>query len=111
MTEEHPFELVSQITELNDLHEFMNDEQLDRAMHLVIKLITKIEEHTPNVPRLIVELQAISAKCALMAAYYATIGRDKAGTPNNYKKNIYYSAKEALDRLVDSLKYLQKAGS
>jgi hypothetical protein len=42
----------------------------------------------------------------MMASYYSTIAKDKAGTMNNNKKNIYYSAKESIDKLVDALKYV-----
>jgi len=98
-------ELISEVTEFNDLHEHMQDEQLDRALSVIIKLVMNPDVPSAKAPVLIVELQAISAKLAILASYYATIGKDKAGTINNYKKNIYYSAKEAIDRLVDALKY------
>lgn len=103
-------ELISQITELNDLHEFMQDGALDRAMDIVIKLIAKPDVPVSYATRLIVELQAMSTKFAMLAAYYATIAKDRAGTENNHKKNIYYSTKEAIDKLVDSLKYAAKFG-
>ena len=111
MTDEKtPLELISEITEFNDLHEYMNDEQLDRAMYLVIKLMTQSDLAAQKAPKLIVELQALSTKFALLAAYYATIAKERAGHPNNHKKNIYYSTKEAIDKLVDSLKYTAKFG-
>jgi hypothetical protein len=46
-------------------------------------------------PYLIIELQAMSTKFSMMASVYSTIAKDKAGSVNNNKKNIYYSAKEA----------------
>lgn len=105
MTEENPLETISRITEFNDLSEFMQDEQLDRAMDLVIKCLTKPDVAANKAPKLIVELQAISAKFSIMAVTYATIKKDRAGTENNHRKNIYYSTKEALDSLVSALKY------
>ena len=98
-------ELISEITEFNDIHEHMKDDQLDRALAVVIKLIMNPDVPSAKAPTLIIELQAISSKMAILASYYATIGKDKTGTLNNNKKNIYYSAKEAIDRLVDALKY------
>lgn len=103
-------ELISQVTEFNDLHDFMNDDQLDTAMAIVIKIIAKPDLLPSTATRLIVELQAMSTKFAILATYYATIAKDRAGTVNNSKKNIYYSTKEALDKLVDSLKYTAKFG-
>lgn len=98
-------ELISEVTEFNDLHEYMKDEQLDKALGVIVKLVMNPDVPSAKAPILIVELQAISTKMAILASYYATIGKDKAGTLNNNKKNIYYSAKDAIDRLVDALKY------
>lgn len=109
MTDENPLQIVSDITEFNDLSEFMQDEQLDRALHLAIKCMAQPDIAAVKAPKLIVELQALSFKFAVKAVEYATIKKDRAGTDNNNKKNIYYSTKEALDRLVDALKYAARA--
>lgn len=105
---ENAMELVSTVTEFNDLHEFMEDEQLDRAMHLVVKLYNEKGRLTPaTAAALIVELQALSTKFALMATYYMTIG--KKGTEEAHKKNVYMTLKDSISKLVDSLKYVSKA--
>lgn len=103
-------EIVSTITEFNDLHSFMQDEQLDRAMELVIKLMARQDIASAAVPKLIVELQALSTKFALLAAYYATVAKGPSGSVNANKKNVYYSTKEALNSLVDALKYVARMG-
>lgn len=105
MSDKSVLELISDVTEFNDLHDLMKDEQLDRALAIIVKLIMNPDIPSAKAPMLIIELQAISAKLSVLAAYYTTIARDKTGTLNNHKKNIYYSAKEAIDRLVDALKY------
>ena len=105
MSDKNTLELISEITEFNDMHEFMSDDQLDRALAILVKLIMNPEVPSAKAPMLIIELQAISAKLSILALFYSTIAKDKAGTVNNNKKNIYYSVKEALDRLVDALKY------
>ena len=100
-------ELVSLITEFNDLHEFMHDEQLDRSMALVVKIIVRQADiPREKIPGVIVELQALATKFALLATYYATIGKD--GTPEMHKKNVYNTARDAIGKLVDSLKYRVK---
>jgi|SRR5687767_12953874 len=104
-------ELINTVTEINDLCEFMKDEQFDRAMHDVIKLILRPDVPSAKAPQLIVELQALSAKFAMMSVLYTTIKKDRAGTENNYKKNIYYTARECLDRIVDALKYSARLGA
>jgi hypothetical protein len=107
MEDKNTLELINSITEFNDLHEYMNDEQLDKALAIVVKLLMN-----PDVPPyLIIELQAMSTKFSMMASVYSTIAKDKAGTVNNNKKNIYYSAKESIDKLVDALKYVVRYSS
>lgn len=110
MSDENILETVSKITEINDLSEFLGDEDFDEAMELVIKLIMKPGIDPASAQKLIVRLQALSTKYAVLAVTYSTIKRDKAGTPNNYKKNIYHSLKEALDKLCDALKYPARLG-
>jgi hypothetical protein len=98
-------DLISKVTEFNDLHDYMKDDQLDRALAMIVKLVMNPDVPPAKAPMLIIELQAISTKLAILASYYSTIAKDKTGTINNNKKNIYYSGKEAIDRLVDALKY------
>jgi hypothetical protein len=99
-------ELISSITEFNDLHEYMKDEQLDKALAIIVKLLLNPDVPAAKAPHLIIELQAMSTKFSMLASYYSTVAKDKAGTANNNKKNIYYSAKESIDKLVDALKYV-----
>ena len=89
MSDRSVLELVSDVTEFNDLHELMQDEQLDRALGIIVKLIMNPDIPSAKAPMLIIELQAISAKLSVLAAYYTTIARDKSGTLNYQKKNIY----------------------
>ena len=41
LTEKPLIELISEVTEFNDMKEYMNDPDLDYALDLIIKLITK----------------------------------------------------------------------
>jgi len=110
MNNENILETVNKITEINDLSEFLQDPDFDEVMELVIRLIMKPGVEPAMAQKLIVKMQALSTKYAVLAVTYSTILRDKAGTPNNYKKNIYHTLKEALDKLTDSLKYPAKLG-
>lgn len=93
-------DLLNQVHGFNEISEHMQDEELTQTLVLIAKLISK-----PDVPasvgvELIVKLQAYSAKFAMLASWYTNVKKDERA-----KKNIYYSAKEATDRLVDALKY------
>lgn len=106
---DNTLELVSQITEFNEIHEFMKDDELDKALAIVVKLIVRVGEVPPQkIPPLIVELQALSTKFAILASYYANMG--KGGVNEIHKKNLYYTLKEALPLLVNALKYQSKTG-
>lgn len=100
-------ENISKVTEFNDLSEYMNDKDLDLALDLVIKLIAKPDVPASTAPSLIVKLQAISAKLSMQARYYTTFEK---GGENSKKKNTYYTAAEAIDKLVDALKYSARYG-
>jgi hypothetical protein len=94
--------LISQITELNDIHEYMNDDHLDLALALVVKLIVNPDIPFGKAPALIVQLQALSAKFHMLARYYTSYTK---GPEASKKKNTYYSAHESISRLVDAIKY------
>jgi len=99
-------ELLNKINGFNEIAEYMQDEELTNTLALVAKLISK-----PDVPaavgvELIVKLQAYSAKFAMLASWYTNVKKDERA-----KKNIYYSAKESTDRLVDALKYVVRVGN
>lgn len=106
--DKNTLELISDITEFNDLHEFMQDEHLDKAMAIVVKLLMNPDIPSAKAPMLIVELQAMATKFSILASIYSTIAKDKAGTPNNNKKNVYYSLAQSINDLVSALKYTAK---
>lgn len=103
-------EMISRVTELNDLHEFMNDSELDTALFLMLKLVMNPNVPSAKAPALIVQLQALATKFAILATTYATIHKDKAGTVNNTKKNVYFTMSNSISSLVDALKYSAKYG-
>jgi hypothetical protein len=98
---------VSELTVFNDMSKVMQDPDLDEALSLVIKLIMKPDVPASKAPELIVRLQAMSAKFAMLKRYYMTFEK---GTDASIKKNTYASASEAIDKLVDALKYSAKYG-
>ena len=106
MSDKNTLELINDITEFNDLHEYMKDQHLDKALAITVKLLMSPDVPPTKAPSLIIELQVLSTKFSMLAAVYSTIAKDKAGTINNNKKNVYYSAKESIDKLVDALKYI-----
>lgn len=94
---------LEQVNGLVDIAEYMNDEELTTALTFIAKLIIK-----PDVPLNvatveIVRLQAIAAKMSFKATWLTNVEKgDRA------KKNIYYTAAEAINNLVSALKYITR---
>lgn len=98
---------VSDITELNDLSKFLQDEDVDRAMDITIRVVASEGGVPPSKANaLVAELQGLSVIFGLKATYYATIGRD--GKLEVDKKNIYFTMKEQVMKLADAMKYVAK---
>ena len=108
MTDETPLEVVSDLTQFNDMMEFMNDKDLDEALSLVVKLIMKPDVPASKAPALIVKLQAISAKFGMLKRVYMTFEK---GEEASKRKNVYADAEARIDKLVDSLKYIARYGA
>lgn len=98
-------EVISMIYELREINNFLDDDQVERALDLLINLLySRGEVPYEKVPLVIVELQALATKFAVSATYYQTIGKD--GSEESHKKAIYYTLKDAFTKLADNLKYL-----
>jgi hypothetical protein len=108
LTDKPLIETISELTEFNDMKEFMNDRDLDYALDLMIKLIAKPDVPSSKAPDLIVKMQALSAKFSMLARFYTTFEK---GGENAKKKNVYYTAEEAINKLVDALKYSARYGA
>jgi hypothetical protein len=97
--------VIENIDDLMALHDFMQDDDLDKALSSVVKLIANPEIPSAKAIPLIVKLEAIAAKMKIQASIYTTIKKGASGSENAQKKNIYYSASDAISKVVDALKY------
>lgn len=92
---------IDMVNGLAEIADFMQDEDLTSALAMVAKLIVK-----PDIPLNvatveIVRLQAIAAKMAFRATWMVNVEKG-----NREKKNIYFTAHEAITDLVSALKYI-----
>jgi hypothetical protein len=94
---------LEMVNGLSEIAEFMKDEELTVALTFIAKLIFKPEIPTQLATIEIVRLQAIAAKMAFRATWLVNV--DKG---NREKKNIYFTAHEAITDLVSALKYMVK---
>ena len=94
---------IEMLNGLSEIAEFMQDEDLTTALTMIAKLIVK-PDIPPHVASLeIVRLQAIAAKMSFKATWMANVDKSDRG-----KKNIYYTAAEAINDLVSALKYIMR---
>ena len=94
---------LEQLNGLSDIAEYMQDEDLTTALTMIAKLIIKPDIPIQVATLEIVRLQAIAAKLALRATWMANVDKSNRG-----KKNIYYTAAEAVNNLVSALKYITR---
>lgn len=104
MTETGPQQTtLEMINGLAEIADFMEDEELTMALTMIAKLIIKPDIPMPVAAIEIVRLQAIAGKLALKATWMANVDKN-----NRAKKNIYYTAAEAVNNLVSALKYIMR---
>jgi len=99
-------DLVNEVSEFTDISEIMDDKELTDALGVIVKLMMNPDVPPQKAVGLIVQLEAYAAKFKMLASYYTNVKKD-----DRARKNLYYSANEAVQRLVDSLKYSAKLGS
>lgn len=99
-------ELINEVAEFTEISEIMDDKELTDALGIIVKLMMSPDVPPQKAVGLIVKLEAYAAKFKMLASYYTNVKKDERA-----KKNLYYSANEAIQRLVDSLKYSAKLGS
>jgi hypothetical protein len=102
-----PLGYLSQIQDLVDLNDHLNDPEFEEACNQALRCIAKPHIPNPKIGIVIVQLQAYSFQFHLKAATYAGI---KASNGNKHKKNAYYAMYHALDDLVDALKIQARYG-
>lgn len=94
---------IDMVNGLSEIADYMKDEELTTALTMIAKLIVK-PDIPPHVASLeIVRLQAIAAKMAFRATWMTNVDKSDRG-----KKNIYYTAAEAINDLVSALKYIMR---
>jgi hypothetical protein len=93
-------EYVSDITEINDISEYMQDEKLDEALGLIVKMTVKPDIPPALVARTILLARALAAEMHLKGKNYMLLEKDTT------RKNMYLSVAEQLIGLCDAMKYL-----
>jgi predicted S18 family serine protease len=94
---------IDMVNGLSEIADYMKDEELTQALTFIAKVIIKPDIPLNVVTIEIVRLQAIAAKMAFRATWMANVDKSDRG-----KKNLYYTAAEAINSLVSALKYITR---
>ena len=88
---------------LSEIADYMQDEELTTALTMIAKIIIKPDVPIQVASLEIVRLQAIAAKMSFKATWMANVDKsDRA------KKNIYFTAAQAINDRVSALKYIMR---
>lgn len=94
---------LDMVNGLSEIADYMQDEELTTALTMIAKIIIKPDIPLQVASMEIVRLQAIAAKMSFKATWMANVDKsDRA------KKNIYFTAAQAINDLVSALKYIMR---
>ena len=94
---------IDMVNGLTEIADYMQDEELTKALTMIAKIIIKPDIPLQVASMEIVRLQAIAAKMSFKATWMANVDKsDRA------KKNIYFTAAQAINDLVSALKYIMR---
>jgi hypothetical protein len=109
LTESAHSAILRQVQEFLWIAEALEDPELEEALEYIVKMIKDPNVPTQKVAPTIVHLSALAAKFSFAATYYKTYGNTgtgEKGKEGRYKKDMYYTAADAIPKLVDALKYI-----
>jgi hypothetical protein len=93
-------------TWVDELEQFIEDEDVNKVMDLVVKMIAGEMPESAKIAPIMVRLEAFNIKFRTQFSAYMSY---KKGTSEaNMKKNHYKELYTGIDKLVDTLKYLVK---
>jgi hypothetical protein len=99
---------LSAIQDLVDLNDFMQDDDFAKACDLALKVIAKPKMPPAVALEAMAKMQGYAFKFRMMGQAYMTIKKGPGGSPENNKKNVYFSVSEQCHELAQTLKYLAK---
>lgn len=102
---------VSEIQDFIDLHDVVQDEELQNAIDLALTCIAKPEPQPATARKVMLQMQGYAFKFKMQGLVYMQIHKGQAATKENIKKNAYFYASEQCHELAQTLKYLTRENS
>lgn len=98
--------LYSDYEELIEVCDLMGDDEFTEAVNEVIRVFRKPDMLPTRASILIQKLQSTATLMGIRKNWYIAYGPK---TPEGkFKKNMYFTMEERLDKMVDALKYMAK---
>lgn len=105
LNEKTVLELISEVDEFLEMHKEFNDGDLDIALSKIVRIIMNPDINPAVATTAIIHLQGLSSKFYIQASYMKNVSKPKPGTQEYQKKNMFYAMNEALNQLINALKY------
>ena len=99
---------VSEIQDFIDLHEVVQDDELQNAIDLALACIAKPAPEPAKARKAMLQMQGYAFKFKMQGLVYMQIHKGAAATKENIKKNAYFYASEQCHELAQTLKYLTR---
>lgn len=93
--------MLQEISEFDVIASELKDKDVDSLLDTIIGLLANQDQFGSKAPMVVVKLEALAAKFAILARYYTTI--DKS---DPVKKNLYYTLSEQAHQLAAAMKYV-----
>lgn len=103
-----PLEHISRIQDLVDLNDYMDMPEFTDALELALKCIAKPDIPPAIARKALLQMQGYAFQFRMQAAVYTYLKRNKAGTEENTRKNVYFAVSEQCHELAQTLKYFCK---
>lgn len=109
---DNPLNIVSKVRMMvaeqktwdEELSEYIEDDDVDKVIQLVLKIISNEMPDLEKIPAMCARLEAYNVK--FRTQFSAYMSYKKGTTEANMKKNHYKELYTGIDRLVDALKYM-----
>lgn len=99
-----PLMYLSEMQDLVDLHEFMDDPKFSEAMELAVKCAANPNISSATAKTVVVQMQAFAFLFKMKAQTYMTIKKGSGGTTDNMKKNVYFAISDQCAALSMALR-------
>lgn len=102
---------VSEIQDFVDLHNVVEDEELQNAIDIALRMIANPNVSHATARKAMLQMQGYAFKFKMQGLVYMQIHKGAAATKENIKKNAYFYASEQCHELAQTLKYLARENS